>query len=394
MTKENLSRIPELDGMRGIAILLVMMVHIIPYNPVQIHYPGEKYVAAFASMGWAGVDIFFVLSGFLITSILLRTKRGEGYFKNFYARRILRIFPLYYITITLVFIAAPLINSALKSEVLANMPWYYLYASNWGFAFSRLSDPFGIGLTWSLAIEEQFYLVWPLVVYYLNSKKLAFLSVILVLSSLIIRVGLFSYNGKIFDYSEFFYHATFTRFDSLILGALIAVAFESDRWKEILKRISVPVFLIAVGFVGFLVYLRPDSPLWDNPPMYTYGFTFLALGAGGLIVILTTSANNNPIRRLFRNSVLSFFGKYSYAIYIFHRLPIQLLEVGFKIYQLTGFPFWLLFNVLSLVIPIIMALISWNLLENPILNLKKYFEYQAESKEITPKSIVNSEKPL
>jgi peptidoglycan/LPS O-acetylase OafA/YrhL len=390
MTKENLSRIPELDGMRGLAILLVMMVHIIPYNPVQIDYPGEKYIASLASMGWAGVDIFFVLSGFLITSILLRTKNGDGYFKKFYVRRILRIFPLYYVTITIVFIVAPLFNSTLKTEVLANIPWYYLYIVNWGFAFNRLTDSLGIGLTWSLAIEEQFYLVWPLVVYYLNSKKLAFLSVILILSSLIIRVGLFSYNGNLFDYSEFFYHATFTRFDSLILGALIAVAFESDRWKEILKRISAPVFLIAIGLVGYLVYLRPDSPLWDNPPMYTYGFTFLALGAGGLIVILTTSTNSNPIRRLFRSSILSFFGKYSYAIYIFHRLPIQLLEDSFKKNQLTGFPFWLLFNVLAVVVPVIMALISWNLLENPILNLKKYFEYQAEGKKISPQSVENS----
>jgi peptidoglycan/LPS O-acetylase OafA/YrhL len=390
MTKENLSRIPELDGMRGLAILLVLMVHIIPYNPVQIHYPGEKYIASFASMGWAGVDIFFVLSGFLITSILLRTKSGAGYFKKFYVRRILRIFPLYYITITIVFIVAPLINSTLKTEVLANMPWYYLYIVNWGFAFNRLTDSLSIGLTWSLAIEEQFYLAWPLVVYYLNSKKLAFLSVILILSSLIIRVGLFNYNGNLFDYSEFFYHATFTRFDSLILGALIAVAFESEWWKGALKRIAVPILFITVGLVGYLIRLRPDSPLWDNPPMYTYGFTLLALGAGGLIVILTTSAYNNPLRRLFRNSILSFFGKYSYAIYIFHRLVIQLLEDGFKNNQLTGFPFWLLFNVLSVVIPVIMALISWNLFENPILNLKRYFEYQVESKKISPQSAENS----
>jgi peptidoglycan/LPS O-acetylase OafA/YrhL len=270
------------------------------------------------------------------------------------------------------------------------MPWYYLYIVNWGFAFNRLTDSLGIGLTWSLAIEEQFYLAWPLVVYYLNSKKLAYLSVILVLSSLIIRVGLFSYNGKLFDYSEFFYHATFTRFDSLILGALIAVAFESDWWKGFLKRISVPILIITVGLVGYLIRLKPDSPLWDNPPMYTYGFTFLALGAGGLIVILTTSAENNPLRRLFRNNILSFFGKYSYAIYIFHRLPILLLEDIFKKNQAAGFPGWLLFNTLSLVIPIIMALISWNLLENPILNLKKYFEYQVESKKISPQSVKNS----
>jgi peptidoglycan/LPS O-acetylase OafA/YrhL len=376
---------------------MVLMVHIIPYNPVRIDFPNLKYLLAPASMGWAGVDVFFVLSGFLITSILLRTKKEEGYFKKFYMRRILRIFPLYYITITFVFIAIPLFNPTRTAEVLANMPWYYLYMANWGFAFSRITDSLNIGLTWSLAIEEQFYFVWPLIVYFLNSKKLAILSVILILSSLMIRVGLFSFNVNPLnfinasDYSEFFYHATFTRFDSLILGALIAIAFESNWWKGVLKLASIPVFFITLGLVGYLASLHPTSPLWDNPPMYIYGFTLIALGAGGVVVMVTTFAENNPIRGLFRNRVLIFFGKYSYAIYIFHRLAIQWLEDIFRKNLNTGLPAWLLFDVLSLVIPIIMALISWNLLENPILNLKKYFEYRVASREISPTPSVNSQ---
>jgi peptidoglycan/LPS O-acetylase OafA/YrhL len=257
------------------------------------------------------------------------------------------------------------------------VPWYYLYASNWGFAFSRLSDTFGIGLTWSLAIEEQFYLVWPLIVYNLRSTKLAFLSILLIFSSLILRIGFFTLNIYPLDFAEFFYHATFTRFDSIILGALIAIAFESDFWKKVLKFISAPMLFITLGLIGYFIYLQPHSPLWDNPPMYIYGFTLIALGAGGLVVILTTFATSNPMRWLFRNRILCFFGKYSYAIYIFHRLHLPLLENIFKKYFINGLPAWLLFNLVAIIIPILMALISWNILEKPILNLKKHFEYQA-----------------
>ena len=372
-------RVPELDGLRGLSILMVMMVHIIPFNPIHIDNPIFKIIFMVSSMGWVGVDVFFVLSGFLITSILLRTKQDEGYFKKFYARRILRIFPLYYATITFVFIAVALITPDKRQEILSNMPLYYFYLSNWGFAFNKLSDPFGIGLTWSLAIEEQFYLAWPIIVYYLDSKKLAFFSCVLVVSSLFLRIGLLNNLGSTIIYSEFFYHATFTRLDSLILGALLAIAFESNSWKTTLKYASIPVFFISFGLVGYLAFLQPHSPLWGNPPMYTYGFTFIGLGASGMVIMLTTFASDNPIRRIFRNNFLLFFGKYSYAIYIFHRLPIPFLEDIFKKYMGNNVLSWFLFNFCAIFIPVTLALVSWNLFEKPILNLKKYFTYRIDS---------------
>lgn len=377
MLKDSMSRIPELDGVRGFAVLLVLMVHILPYNPVSVELPFSKYVHSFSHMGWVGVDIFFVLSGFLITTILLRTKAGDGYFKNFYARRSLRIFPLYYLTITMVFVLVYLFFPDQREEVVFSLPWYYFYVSNWGFSFLTLADPFAIGLTWSLAIEEQFYLIWPLIVCYLNSKRLTVFSLILVISSLILRIVIpYIYISPTVDYGELFYHATFTRLDSLILGALIAIAYESKSLKKTLNVLAAPVFVVALAMVAYLVYLNPISPLWDNPPMYIYGFTFIALGAGGLIVMLTTYSENNLLRRIFRIRFLSFFGKYSYAIYLFHRIPILFLDKYFKENSISGYPGWFLFSFLALLIPVIMALISWNLFEGPILNLKKYFEYQ------------------
>jgi peptidoglycan/LPS O-acetylase OafA/YrhL len=387
MSTNNLTRIPELDGVRGLAVLLVLMVHIIPYNPVLVDLPFPELIHALSHMGWIGVDVFFVLSGFLITSILLQTRDGDGYYRNFYARRALRIFPLYYLTITIVFIVVIIFSPDQKNEVLYNLPWYYLYVSNWGFSFLYLEDPFAIGLAWSLAIEEQFYLVWPLIVHRLNSRKLVLLSLILIISSLFVRIVLPQlYISPTIDYGELFYHATFTRLDSLILGALIAMMYQLEFWKKLLGILATPTFIISLFAIYYLVSINPISPLWDNPPMYIYGFTFIALAAGGLIVMLTTYPEESLLRKLFRIRLLSFFGKYSYAIYLFHRIPILFLDRYFNENAILGYQGWLLFNVLALLIPVIMAVISWEVFENPILKFKKYFEYQMTTKDLNEKT--------
>ncbi len=369
-------RVPELDGMRGLAILMVLFYHIIRLNPAEVQHPIFASILRIAEMGWAGVDVFFVLSGFLITSILLRTKKQPGYFKNFYARRILRIFPLYYLTITLIFIAMPLISPAQTASTRAMWPWYYLYIQNWGNALNLIPTAFAISITWSLAIEEQFYIFWPSIVYYLDSKKLGFLSAGLVLFSLFLRLGIVTKFRKLLDYNKFFYFATITRLDSLILGALLALAFESEWWTKLLKRIAVPVFVVGCGLTAYFASRRPDSPLVDNYLMFTYGYTVIALTSAALIVMLTTFAETNPLRGVFRSGVLRFFGKYSYAIYLFHMLPLLIFQRMFTDYGWDGLAAWLLFNALSLGVAVVMALLSWNLLEKRTLELKKYFEYQ------------------
>jgi len=374
MPKQHAERVPELDGMRGLAILMVLFYHIIRLNPVKVSQPFFAHILRLSEMGWAGVDVFFVLSGFLITSILLRTRKQPGYFKKFYARRILRIFPLYYTTITLIFIFMPLISPEQTNATRATWPWYYLYAQNWGNALNLIPTVFAIGVTWSLAIEEQFYLFWPTIVYYLSSKKLGFLSAFLVLFSLGLRIGIVTKFRKLLDYNKFFYFATITRLDSLILGALLALAFESDWWTKWLKRLAIPVFVTGFGLTVYFASRRPDYPLVDNYLMYTYGYTVIALTSAALIVMLTTFAETNPLRGVFRNSVFRFFGKYSYAIYLFHMLPLLIFQRLFAGWE--GVPAWLLFNVLTLAIAVVMALLSWNLLEKRTLELKKYFEYQ------------------
>src|SRR5688572_7114217 len=153
--KYNRGHIPALDGLRGIAVLIVLGFHIFPNH---------------VKFGWAGVDLFFVLSGFLITGILLESKGTPNYYRNYLAKRTLRIFPLYYFFLIVFFIVFPLVgysDSIYNYDYLSStQSWYWLYIQNWRIFF----DPHYPGEDiishfWSLAIEEQFYIFWPLVIY-------------------------------------------------------------------------------------------------------------------------------------------------------------------------------------------------------------------------------------
>ena len=160
-----MDRIPELDGLRGIAILMVLLVHFGMFQP-QGH--AEAAVFRFFEMGWAGVDLFFVLSGYLITTILLKAKTSAFYYTHFYIRRFLRIFPLYY-----VFLTGFLLVTLWQGAPVLEQVWYWSYLANFRIGLGHRID--GLSHFWSLAIEEQFYLVWPLVIRHLRLRNIAVL---------------------------------------------------------------------------------------------------------------------------------------------------------------------------------------------------------------------------
>src|SRR5687767_2907742 len=160
--------IPALDGLRGIAIILVMLHHFTYYRP---NSGIDAQIASVLFFGWAGVDLFFVLSGFLITGILLDTRDSKRYFSTFYARRTLRIFPLYYLVLLLAFVVLPkfpALHPVLLGQVgPVDLPpqWpYWLYLTNFSIADGGWVHGW-VDVAWSLAIEEQFYLVWPLMIW-------------------------------------------------------------------------------------------------------------------------------------------------------------------------------------------------------------------------------------
>ena len=272
------NRVPELDGLRGLAILLVMLFHILPESIKLTKNPLFGLLARSVSMGWVGVDIFFVLSGFLISSILLNTRDHPHYFRNFYARRILRIFPLYYLVIGTIFIFLPILSPDLASVQQPTWPYYVFYVQNW-FTIPTLitSNLYSISLyfgpAWSLAIEEQFYLIWPALVLLLSRRKLAFLSIAIVILSLAARLLLVQFDNSWKYLQHFIYYGSFTRFDGFSVGALIAIAFRSEQWKRFFSHFAWPVFLVSVaGMIAIVINNSDVDPLGKNYWLNTWGY--------------------------------------------------------------------------------------------------------------------------
>ena len=193
---------PALDGIRGIAILMVLMHHALMFGKMRSDLLFEKRLHKLLFSGWLGVDLFFVLSGFLITGILIDLKGNKDYFKNFYMRRVLRIFPIYYVFLLLYFTLIPLFSYTVHDAILpfGEKLWYLLYGINIKYAFSGWAENVTIGHFWSLAVEEQFYLIWPLIIYLTPKKKLPLISFIIIGLSLTIRVILHYYNYKLANY--------------------------------------------------------------------------------------------------------------------------------------------------------------------------------------------------
>jgi len=367
------SRLKELDGVRGLAILMVMAFHIVRRADYLTDNAFLHSLTNLVQIGWAGVDLFFVLSGFLITSILLRSKGKPRYFTNFYARRILRIFPLYYVAIAVVLFFIPVLDKNTGVRTQALWPFFAIYQQNW--LYVSLPEPsLFLGITWSLAIEEQFYMVWPTIVHFFSRKQLAFIGIGIIVFSLLARIVLLQTAYNWFSPPRFFYYGTVTRFEGLVLGAIIALAFEADVWKQMLAKVAWPVLGLSAVLLGAIMMGKAVNPISTNYPLALFGYTLLAFFGGALVVLVTTQPENQPLRKIFRNTLLEFFGKYSYALYLLH-MPVALilLNVMVEAGRKSGAA-WLTYVFVSFAGTILVALLSWNILEKHALGLKRFFE--------------------
>jgi peptidoglycan/LPS O-acetylase OafA/YrhL len=360
-----------LDGVRGIAVLAVVFMHLFSVN-----YEGAatplRALGTLISYGWMGVDLFFVLSGFLITGILVDSREGPSFFRNFYARRFLRIFPLYYgVLLLLLLLSKPLqINwHGIYIPLLL-----YLQNSPSVFQWSdRLSPFLSLLHLWSLAIEEQFYLAWPLCVYLARTRKRVFwMSVALSCGALVLRITLVLMG---YGYREIHCN-TLCRADSLLLGAALAMLFRSRHWERVL-RIAVPATLaLAVAFVG-TIWLRPLVPFFGSA-MWLEGieYTFVALG---FCFVLAWSLKPGLFARCVSLSGFRFFGKYSYGLYLLHVIFLPWLMVVPRRYLLniTGSRLLAVLGsaALALSVSVALAVLSFQLIEKRFLRLKRFFDY-------------------
>jgi peptidoglycan/LPS O-acetylase OafA/YrhL len=336
------TRVPALDGVRGIAILLVLVAHLVP--------------SVIGDAGWLGVDLFFVLSGYLITTVLLDGKANPDRVKIFYTRRALRIFPLYYGTLVLALVVPALFGIPFFSDTpdtLAStsheLAWFWPYLANWSIGLLRPTHPGVLSHFWSLCVEEQFYFVWPWVVWRCQettARRVAWSAIIVAIA---LRVSLVLSHAPVLTV----YNLTPCRMDALAIGALVALApktvvLRTIRWPAVMAAIALTA--IALRFHG----LRPT-----NAWVETIGFTSGDI-LGALLVVAALTYSPAALR----SPILRWFGTYSYGLYVLHRFVIRGLEIsGWD----AGDP---TFAVMAFGLSCVVAWISYNAYELPFLRLK------------------------
>jgi len=339
-------RIPQLDAIRGLAILVVMM------HNIGLKYPVFHSQQLFSN-GWMGVDLFFVLSGLLITGILVDTKQSEGYFKNFYLRRCLRIWPLYYSLLFFMFVVVRFLDpSEYRAVVQQSSPWWAFPLFLQNFLLPVSTNAAGpLGVTWSLAIEEQFYLIWPMVVRFCSSAQLGRIAIAEMCVSPPLRYYLSLHHVNL-------YTNVFCRLDGLMAGALLALLVRSDNFvpSKLLKRAWISLVILApLAFVTEAFHAR-----W-----ITFSLTALASAS---FVYVSMFSEQKWLQLLMTNRFLVYTGTISYGLYLLHKIPSGMVQT----LHLDRHP--------SLPLPIILvtsyatAALSWNLVEKPFLNLKRFFE--------------------
>jgi peptidoglycan/LPS O-acetylase OafA/YrhL len=377
--------LPALDGIRGGAILLVLLFHFGQYGhglpPPTVLVDKIFYKACQA--GWVGVDLFFVLSGFLITGVLYDSKGTFHYFRNFYARRCLRIFPLYYASLMLFVITLPRLFPAhhdLQSLRHGGF-WYWTYLSNVWIAYKGW-DPFGVlDHFWSLAIEEQFYLVWPVVVLIFKRRTLLWVCATFIGGALLMRTGL-----RLSGFEIAAYVLTPARMDALGVGALLALLARGPNGLSRVARLAWPVASSAGLALMAILFWRQGFSYYDVV-VGTIGHTLLACFFGSMLLIALVSSPSSAVGKLLESPALVFFGDYSYALYVFH-CPLVFFRPSFLSFASVPKPFGsqllahVLYLVLAILVSVLLALLSWHSCEKQFLKLKRLFPYQ--SGEIKP----------
>lgn len=394
------SYIPALDGVRGLAILTVMCCHFVWFAPEIASFPIPDKLTALGveamKTGRYGVDLFFVLSGFLITGILYDAKNEKHYFRNFYARRTLRIFPLYYTVLLIMFVILPIFvsfNRPGEREIIHNQGWMWLYMTNIKEAFSSpelfQQNRLWLGHFWSLAIEEQFYLVWPMVILLLSRRQAMTACTAMIIGAALLRVAMF----VVLPQPQGLYcviYFTLCKLDTLALGAILALAARSPRGITSYAKFAPWIFVLSLMLLAPLLFPRfkPEKIGWTGGLAESAKLSGICLLSGSVLVMAVHSTAKNFIGWFFMLPVMRFFGKYSYGIYIFHELFAPLFNGKLSAETISrhlGVGNWYLATLIHIAVAFAVsvgvALISWNVLEKHMLKLKRYFEHGPQTRQ-------------
>ncbi len=355
-------RIIALDGIRGLAALMVLIYHAF-HLPLALTQPTglTRLVSELARPGWLGVDLFFILSGFLITGILLDSKSGKHYFRNFYARRLLRIVPLYYGALLILYVC----YRDSGSFVLLGS----FYLTNFA---SLFRVPMLFGPLWSLSVEEHFYLLWPWLVRFTNQRQLAIIAAMVVIASPVARAMAFG-SLEVMD----IYYFSWFRFDGLAWGALLALSFRSRWWNERnQRRVALAAFSCGVAMLvsGLPFGILSRERFAGSMLLYTAA-QLLFTG----VIAAALKARSTLLTKLLSLRPLTWCGEVSYCFYLvhvfcFHAWDWLLIRLGINVERVAGTLGSVTLRALTgTIFSLVIAALSWRYFEGPVLRLKRYF---------------------
>ena len=370
MSKQDSSRVPELDGLRGLAIALVVWCHLVEaYLPLG---PSTwlGWVRAGTTLSWTGVDLFFVLSGYFIGGILIDQRESPRLSRVFYLRRALRILPLYFVTVLACFIMA----AAGWPDAFAAFPaWIYgVFFTNFALVWLNHWDWAPLSVLWSLAVEEQFYLAAPWVVRALSPTRLPRLMAALIAVAWLLRLAA----HLLFPDRELAGHVLMPmRMDNLALGVLLAWAVRNAAAKPFFQHLarSWPRWLAVCALL--LLVLTVDQPKVGDPALVYGGYTVIAL-TSALVVAIVVGVRPAGLMRVLRSTPLLSLGRNSYFIYLWHSL------IGVELIKWLGGPTFVLNRFSSLLIVLLAggatwaaSLVSGKFFETPLIALGHRHRY-------------------
>ena len=390
-TSQTGGRVPELDGLRGLAILLVVFYHYI-YGGFSLQDQSlpARFTHTVFSLAWSGVDLFFVLSGFLIGGMLMACRTTENYFATFYIRRFCRILPLYLLWLALfvlfshVFLPRPppdWYSTVFLREIPHFRPWeYFVFLQNFYIAKSGLYGSSWLAATWSLAVEEQFYLLLPLIIWCVPPRRLPTVLVSLILLVPALRISLYLFRPELTIYV-----LLPCRADSLLLGVLCACFVRNDNllgWLQGARDwlyFTLAVLLLGFGCLTLFGARQGNPKLFASFEMASFGYSWVAAFYACLLLIVVTD-KTGVIGAMMRLSWLRHFGLIAYGVFLMHMAVNNLVHGLLLRKESVCFDNFaaVMATLLALLVTWLLAVISWNFLEKPIINWGHSFLYSGK----------------
>ena len=369
-------RVPELDGLRGVAIGMVIIWHYFSSTTLVLPNSVLAHLQMATRISWSGVDLFFVLSGFLIGGILLDARGAYNYFGVFYRRRFFRIVPIY-AAVLLIFPMLTALRHAAHpalATVAVSPPayMYWTFTQNFWMATKSSLGANSLGMTWSLAVEEQFYLTLPVLVSLLSLRQLQRTVVVGIVLAPLLRLGihfLWPQNwGAMYVLMP-------CRADALLLGVFAALLLRDPAAKSRIQNsgffsVAFPVLLLGA------LFLLLRAPRYDSPLMSTFGYTWIAMLYGITLVFVVTRPTSH-LSKILRLRWLCWLGSIAYGSYLLHqgiqRLAFRLFSIDPP--ALSGIrSFFITFAALALTL--LTARVSWTYFEKPLVRIGHRTNYE------------------